>query len=124
MELEFDLAVELKVSSTAGMNSPSHVLQFHQLQWLGRDAEGHGGCNMLWESQYHSHCSMWSVLSGRRSFSIPVLVSLGAKLKAQNNLWRFLHTPKWCSPLHKGRMWASMFCSDRDSGRKKREKID
>lgn len=47
VELEFDLAVELEVSSTAGMNSPSHVLQFHQLQWLGRDAEGHGGCNML-----------------------------------------------------------------------------
>lgn len=39
MELEFDLAVELKVSSTAGMNSLSHALQFHQLQWSGRDAE-------------------------------------------------------------------------------------
>ena len=39
VELEFDLAAELKASSTAGMNSPSHALQFHQLQWLGRDAE-------------------------------------------------------------------------------------
>lgn len=39
MELESDLAAELKASNTAGMNSPSHALQFHQLQWLGRVAE-------------------------------------------------------------------------------------
>lgn len=39
VELEFDLAAELKASSTASMNSPSHALQFHQLQWLGRNAE-------------------------------------------------------------------------------------
>lgn len=61
------------------------------------------------------------------SGSVPILalVSQIGGPKAQNSTWSFLHTQKGtigCPPLHKGRMWASMFCISKDSRKKKRRK--